>query len=583
MKRFIIVLGLLFFLSSFQLAEARSYDYDKIEMRATINADASIDIEETQTFNFSGSYHTAWRTIPIKAFSGLAEINVLDSRGEPLIYSKKQLSKDDPQSWGKYTFFRENGAENIVWYFGESNQHSQWTLKYKLHGALAFGGEFDRWYWNIFTDYEVPVKTVSVKVVLPEVYLQEQVKHFQYRSNSSSAGTTNYADGEVKFAAENFIPKEKYTIDLSWPRGAVDRAEFWKQFLLGIWGYLSAGLIFFVTSCIIIFWTVREGRKKGRGTIIPQYNPPENFKPLMAEIVTKGAASDWGIAATIIDLAVRGYLKIEEETQGVLDKISQQKNYKIIRTDQEFLEDMEDYEKELLDIYGVTESGKSFSTKEIKRGNNYIVRSLLIKSLAELKVKAVLETSTDTQAFDNPPNEKLRIFSVIILVLGTLFLTVIILGSSFLKQALFLIVALITAILLLFIFYKYQIRLSDKGHLLKEEWLGFKMYLKVAERYRMQNLTPEIFERYLSYAIVFRIEKQWVKNFNTITIPTPDWYVPSALLASGVGTNGNFSAASFVSSFPASFTSSISPSTGSGMAGGGSAGGGGGGGGGGAN
>lgn len=57
----------------------------------------------------------------------------------------------------------------------------------------------------------------------------------------------------------------------------------------------------------------------------------------------------------------------------------------------------------------------------------------------------------------------------------------------------------------------YTPRHNTKGALLTEKWLGFKLYLETAERYRMQNLTPEIFEKYLPYAMIFGVEKKWAK------------------------------------------------------------------------
>jgi uncharacterized membrane protein len=98
----------------------------------------------------------------------------------------------------------------------------------------------------------------------------------------------------------------------------------------------------------------------------------------------------------------------------------------------------------------------------------------------------------------------------------------------------------------------------------------------------MQNLTPDLFEKYLPYAMIFNVEKKWAKNFETMHLPPPQWY-HSAVVAGSVGGHGStssFSPSAFSSSFISSFSSSFSSSSGSG--GGGSAGGGGGGGGGGA-
>src|SRR3989344_4108895 len=60
-------------------------------------------------------------------------------------------------------------------------------------------------------------------------------------------------------------------------------------------------------------WWVTEGSQKGKGTIVPQYEPPENLRPAMAEVVTKEKLTNKGLTATIVDLAIRGFVKIEED------------------------------------------------------------------------------------------------------------------------------------------------------------------------------------------------------------------------------------------------------------------------------
>ena len=65
---------------------------------------------------------------------------------------------------------------------------------------------------------------------------------------------------------------------------------------------------------------------------------------------------------------------------------------------------------------------------------------------------------------------------------------------------------------------------TKKGTEIYEKCKGFRMFLHTADRFRMQNLTPEMFERFLPYAVVFGVEKQWAKNFKDIYTQPPEWY-----------------------------------------------------------
>jgi uncharacterized membrane protein len=127
---------------------------------------------------------------------------------------------------------------------------------------------------------------------------------------------------------------------------------------------------------------------------------------------------------------------------------------------------------------------------------------------------------------------------------------------------------------------------------------GFKMFLTAVDADRLQTLqttippekTPQLFERFLPYALALGVEHAWAEQFSQVlaravaagagggTSYSPSWYAGAGF--------ASFSASEFTSSFSSSFSSAVSsssaaPGSSSGSGGGGSSGGGGGGGGGG--
>jgi uncharacterized membrane protein len=145
---------------------------------------------------------------------------------------------------------------------------------------------------------------------------------------------------------------------------------------------------------------------------------------------------------------------------------------------------------------------------------------------------------------------------------------------------LFIISNIILSFILYLYFIKYNPTLSLKGNDLWRQIAGFKLYLEKAEKYRMQNLTPEIFEKYLPYAMIFGIEKKWAKNFESIVTQNPNWYHSGAYAVgvhSGLTSTNTFSVSGFSTSFSTSFSSAFSSSGASGSSGGSGGGGGGGG------
>jgi uncharacterized membrane protein len=131
---------------------------------------------------------------------------------------------------------------------------------------------------------------------------------------------------------------------------------------------------------------------------------------------------------------------------------------------------------------------------------------------------------------------------------------------------------------------------TKEGRLVLDHIAGFKQYLSITERERLDRMmapqdTPEIFEKYLPYAIALEVENRWADRFAGVLAAAAAsgqqgfmWYSGSSSpwdnpsrFADSVGS----SLASTVSS------ASTAPGSSSGSGGGGSSGGGGGGGGGG--
>jgi hypothetical protein len=56
--------------------------------------------------------------------------------------------------------------------------------------------------------------------------------------------------------------------------------------------------------------------------------------------------------------------------------------------------------------------------------------------------------------------------------------------------------------------------------------LGFKDFLERVEKDHIERLerTPELFEKYLPYAMALHVEKKWSQAFGGVTVPPPQWY-----------------------------------------------------------
>ena len=133
---------------------------------------------------------------------------------------------------------------------------------------------------------------------------------------------------------------------------------------------------------------------------------------------------------------------------------------------------------------------------------------------------------------------------------------------------------------IVFVFGALMAARTEKGARAREASLGFREFLDKVEtdRYRRMITSPELFEKYLPYAMAFGVEGRWAKAFEDIYREPPQWYAGSGYHSFSAT---HFSSSMSTMSSSAASTMTSSPGGSSGSGGGGSSGGGSGGGGGG--
>lgn len=603
---------------------AREYSYDRIDTVFSLHEDASVTVEERQVFRFEGEYHSGWRNIPKRGFSGFRVLGVTDATtGTEYAYSSRRLDKADPSSWGRYTDFTENGEEIIEWYYDARDETREFVLSYAMDGVVSFYDDHDEFYWNVLTEYAVPIGTVGVTVVLPAKTDADRITSVSYVSPAGIGRSSEIPDGRtVRYAFSDVPSGGDVTIAPGWPKGIVSEELYRRNFLFSNLGYiLSALIVFLVPIILVLRWYFTERHGTGRGTIVPQYEPPKGLRPAMAEIVMNERLSNRTWPATIVDLAVRGYLDIEEVPPSRLAKDAARallvvalvglgmaaffaigpwalvlfvpaalfrtlstrplvlvpSEYVIRRKESADRNGLEDYEAVFL--AALFDGREEFSTKAMRK--DVTAAQSLARKLRKLQEGIAHETVGDTGAYERDFRGWKVGRGVLIASAAILFILFVV--ASFPQWPVFCLV-LAYGVATVFLFVRYNPRLNREGQILREDWLGFRMYLSTAEKFRLRNLTPETFERLLPYAIIFGVEKKWARAFEGMEMVSPEWYSGSSVssVASG-GSAVGFSPAAFSTSFASSFASAFSSSSGGGASGGGgSAGGGGGGGGGGA-
>jgi len=552
------------------LAE-KNYYYQSIEVNIQINQDSTFVVEEKQTYRLSGNFGYFYRDIELKDLDHLSEIEVFDSQG-------KKLTSDE------YEDSYKGNQRHIQWNFNRrdfNDELKSWTVKYKVHGGLGFYDNYDELYWNaIFAERTVPVVRAEVIVHLPaEVDKNQITQRIFVGPLASKNETSNYEvidNRTVKFWGDNLRPNEFLTIVVTWPKGLVKKPFLYRnQIINWLVLLLALALPIFVFSRAYQAWRESGQDPKIDKTIIAQYEPPEDLLPGVVGILVDQRFDVREVTATVINLAVRGYLRIREGRarffrgqEYIFEKLKEGKELK-------------PFENKIMESVFSTRS--VVSTDDLK--NKFYRRLPSIKKELHQETAQTGYLTGNIQGIRN----KFRIPYIILIIIGSfLIIFSAILSSRFGFSGVhppLLLISFFVSGAIGFIFAQLMPALTQQGAQEKWKWLGFKEYLHTAERFRLGAETVETFSKYLPYAIVFGVEKEWADRFADLKYEQPNWYVPAVVQVGGRGEAApSFSGlTSSISSFSSSISKTFgSTPGGSGAGAGGGAGGGGGGGGGGA-
>jgi len=292
------------------------------------------------------------------------------------------------------------------------------------------------------------------------------------------------------------------------------------QFVKLYW-YLIVPLL--LLSCLFIYWIIQRA-PKGTGVIVPQFTIPEDLKPAEVGTIYDDSVDKVDVSATIIDLAVNGFLKIKNN--GTDNK----PDFELIL--QKPLTDptLRNYEYTLL-------SGMFYlNTATLYNQNNVQAFTPISIKLKDLQ-KQSLATSYETVKnqiylkgvllgfYKNTPDKVNTISYAIVFAVITAVPAII---FNLLSIPVAIIIGLVTLFVAFPMFYFRNFK-SEKGILMKEKIMGLKLFIEYAKKDQLEMLqTPlskqEIFEKYLPYAMVFGLHKSWAEAFKGINLTTPDWY-----------------------------------------------------------
>ncbi len=557
---FAILILISVFFSGSNLAQAETISNFSVDY--TVNKDGSVAVTESITYDFENAIkHGIFRLIE-KKHPQPPTVWYKDRRVEIEVLSVKKDGVSEPYSL-------TDDSKKIEIKIGDPDKEitsvHTYEVSYILRGALSYGSSGAEFYWNVTgNEWPVTIQKAVARVQGENLeILQGKTSCYQGLMGDTAACTsTKSSEGQLIFTASNLLLGEGLTIATELNPQAVAILKIEPVPYL-IFGFILATLWVFFFS----YWAYRyRVQNRIHKPVIAQYEPYPNYLPMYTGVLYDGRLDPRDITAGIIYLAEQGFIKIKRTEKKVLLFISVT-DYEIT-----LLRPVADIPTAFLKaLSGILFDASTIPPQTVLLSSltkNQIENRVLIQSLRR-SLSDDLKTSGITT--NTLPSWSLRKTLV-------LFLFVVLFGPFFfVTNGVSLIIFVIISSLILGLISLIG-RRTRKGYEILNHLEGFKLFLSVTdkERFDIHNApekSPDLFMKYLPYAVALGVEEKWAKVFEDITIPQPDWY--------DGGSVGAFSAAALTNDVSA-FSNSFSASSGtSGSSGGGSAGGGGGGGGGG--
>lgn len=497
-----------------ETGEARSFVISRFDVQLSVLPSGELLVTETVSARFEGAWNGIERQIPVEYHTPqgfnytlrLDQVTATDDQGAPL--------KLEPSRDRHYRNFR-------IWIPGATDATRTFVLSYRVQNGLKFFEEHDELYWNVTGDeWDVPIEHAHARIVLPAKATGVRALAFTgaygAREHAATVEITGPTVDMTMMRTLGF--REGLTAVVGWDKGLVASPTAWDTatfFFLSNW---PVGIPVAVFGGMAWLW-YRRGRDPRLRTIAVAYEPPEQLTPAEVGTLADDSPDLRDITATLVDLAVRGFLTIKSAQSEQLFGLWTSTEYTFHRA-----KPADDWSglrlHERLLLNGVFSNGDATDVPLTTLQNRFFshlpsIRSALFTSLHQRKFY-VQRPDTVKQSY---------------LVGGVALGLVLTIGLALLADHLgtapltTMLAGLLSGVIVI-LFGRIMPMRTIQGTRALEQVLGFQEFLSRVEVDRFDRVvkTPELFERFLPFAMALGVEKNWARAFEPLLKTPPNWY-----------------------------------------------------------
>ena len=508
--------------------------WDRYDVTIDINQDGSLHITEDQDISFNnGFFSQGFAVIPL---GRIEEIRNVQLSEEGRAYDRTTISGQP----GTFTVNQYGGDLDIRWYFEPAigPEVRNFTISYDITGGLRVYQDPPSnqiWWRAIDSDFTADIRNSTITINLPtEVDAADLATGVFTHNYDEDAVQIEQVDGDtIVFRATNIDQGDAIEPRITFPQITTASEPAWQaadddrrareerlepyRALANIL-FLGAGLMLAVGGPVAIYgiW-----HSYGRDTPVEipidiLREPPEDLPPGVVGTLIDERADIHDLIATMVDLAERGIIHIEEDHDDFLG-FTTSKDWKITK---------------LGSFDGLTSSEKALaralfgSKSEV---NLKGIRQSFGKQQSKIR-KAYYQELVKRGYFPRNP-ESVRnwwriggfvLFGGVAFIGFQLWAVV----GSFAPFAIAVLIGLGILGIAVILAAGWMPRKTPKGAQAAARWVAFRRYLEQIEQYGDLQEAQDIFAKYLPYAVAFGIEKSYVRKFARVNTPAPHWYGP---------------------------------------------------------
>ena len=519
----------------------------KFDSQIMAYQDGSFDVTETIGYDFgTNEKHGIFRDI--------SKVSRVGDLYRLIEITFNQILRDGQ----KEQFSITDSSEQISVKIGNPNKtitgiHT-YAISYKVQNGIGSNYEdHDEIYWNVTgNEWEIPIEKASTSLLTDFDVLPNKAICFTGLGGSreQNCSVPSSAPFSPVVTTRTLKSGEGLTVVYSFPVNTFPKSilsknppqqKILEKSVTQVISKLFVGIPLvgnLILAPGLLFWYLTKKHKKHFGPPVPNFDFPEDEKgkrlaPAEAGTIDAAKLEKDDVVATIFDLAIRKYIKLEQIKESKEFFIKKIKNY----------DDVAPFEKILLD--------RLFRDLEVVELGS--LKKDFYKTFQDMD-REVFNSLVEKKYYTKNPKTQRGLFLAGTIIAATSF-------NLFLAAVLFL-------------FYKKLIGRTALGDRVDWKIDGLKLFLKnMSRNYKWQAEKLYIVEKMIPYAIALGYIEKFMEQLK-ISYPDykPDWY--SGNLAFYAVSNSMFT------SMSSGFTTSA-PSSSGGFGGGGFSGGGGGGGGGG--